>query len=381
MKVILHIGDAKCGSSAIQASLSVAANDLLDQGILYHAPNPTNGHSCYTTLFAGKTRGDNEQQKRLALQNMSEIREIVARRQPEYVIFSGETLFNVAPDAMIAQLTEAVGQRLSELHVLAYLRHPVPLYLSNIQQTLKASSRFLPPSSYRRDTPATFVRWRAEPRCTTVTARLFDRSNLVDGSVVPDFEHYLQMVPKIPVPKLSDVQENSSLSTEQTILVQRFRRDFMPDDDGRFMPRSNQLIHFFEKLNNLEGRIGTQAALLPAVQSCIMQRNAPFIAKLNSLFPDLKMTKQYGSMTQNWQPFSKSWTDDVSSILTEPDSRQMALLKSLIPEYDQRLRSGDISSAVANLMSLVKSPRSISVFHNFLKSGGFERAAASVKQI
>tara|TARA_B000000460_G_scaffold238952_1_gene203167 strand:- start:379 stop:846 length:468 start_codon:yes stop_codon:yes gene_type:complete len=155
----------------------------------------------------------------------------------------------------------------------------------------------------------------------------------------------------------------------------------MPDDDGRFMPRSNQLIHFFEKLNNLEGRIGTQAALLPAVQSCIMQRNAPFIAKLNSLFPDLKMTKQYGSMTQNWQPFSKSWTDDVSSILTEPDSRQMALLKSLIPEYDQQLRSGDISSAVANLMSLVKSPRSISVFHNFLKSGGFERAAVSVKQI
>ena len=103
--VILHIGDAKCGSSSVQASLHTARDELLSHGILYHAPSLLNGHSCYTTLFDGKTRGDNDQQKRIAVQNLSENKEIIAKQSPRYVIFSGETLFNVSPEAMISMLS------------------------------------------------------------------------------------------------------------------------------------------------------------------------------------------------------------------------------------------------------------------------------------
>lgn len=378
-KFILHIGDAKCGSSAVQASLNLAAADLLDKGILYHAPNPTNGHSCYITLLAGKTRGDNEEQKRIARKNINEIQEIIAQRRPEYIMISGETLFNVAPDAMITLLNDINGCQPEEIHVFAYLRHPVPHYLSTIQQTLKASSRFAAPVSYRRDTPATFLRWHAEPRCTSVTARLFDRDKLVEGSVVPDFQHYLRQLLNNSSFTLSDVQENSSLSTEQTIMIQQFRRDFMSEDDGRFLPRSNQLIHFFERLNSLSRRIGTQAVLRSEVRSCIEQRNSPFIEKLNSLFPELGMTQQYGSMTQKWQPFAKNWNEDVASILNEADTKLVSTLQTLIPEYNQKLRNGEVSSAVETLVSLTPDRQAISVFAKYLKSGGFERAAAFVK--
>ena len=41
MQAIIHTGDAKCGSSAIQASLFAAEQALLGRGILSHAPRPT----------------------------------------------------------------------------------------------------------------------------------------------------------------------------------------------------------------------------------------------------------------------------------------------------------------------------------------------------
>lgn len=275
-------------------------------------------------------------------------------------------------------IEDGIGTDVEEVHVFAYLRHPVPLYLSHIQQALKASSRFVAPQGYRRDTPATFLRWRGEPRCSTITARLFDRNHLISGSVVPDFEDYLRQTTGTSGVGLPDLQENSSLSTEQTILMQRFRRDFFAAEDGKFMPRSTQLVKFFEKLNNIGGTLGNKVALIDEVQSCIEQRNAPFVEKLNAIFPSLNMTRHYGSLTQNWQPYAKNWNEDVASILVKKDGDIFLQLESLIPEYNSTLRSGDASAAVANLLALADSPKSLRAFANFLRTGGFERAAAAV---
>jgi hypothetical protein len=66
LKVVVHIGDGKCGSSSVQASLYMASASLLEQGILYHAPAKTAGHFLYITLLNGSTRSDDSHQQEIA---------------------------------------------------------------------------------------------------------------------------------------------------------------------------------------------------------------------------------------------------------------------------------------------------------------------------
>ncbi|SEI72697.1 hypothetical protein SAMN05518849_101696 [Sphingobium sp. AP50] len=369
-KIILHIGDAKCGSSSIQSSMQVAQKELLEAGILYHAPSKTSGHFSYITLMNGKTRGDNEKQKEIAKRNISEIKELIEQHSPKYIVLSAENFFNTHPSKILNLLKDILGAFPEELHVVAYVRHPISHYLSTIQQMLKANSQFIQPQTYCRDTASTFSRWLNEPLCTSVDARLFDRTRLKGGSTVTDFQDYLRGVTGIENFELEDISENNGLSTEQIILLQRFRRDFMANQDGRFLPESTHLLKLFEELNEINGRIGSRAELLPEVRACIGQQNAAFVDRLNELFPSLQMTGPVDETDLEWAEAAKEWNGDVQSILKPSDDNIVSLLADLIPEYNESLKSGDDRTARKNVKILTNSKAANKSLKKYMKKRG-----------
>lgn len=366
MQVIIHIGDAKCGSSAIQASLFDAEEALLAQGILYHAPRPTNGHSSYITLMGGQTRGDNEEQAALARRNIAETRELIAASHPEYLFLSAENFFTLPPERVTKILTEITGRVPCTVHILAFLRHPVGFYLSGVQQELKASHEFLGPKDFRRDMGAPFRRWLDWPACADVTARLFDRNYLTGGSAVAECAAVLRDTTGREDLHLDDVDQNTSLSAEQTILLQRFRRDFLSDHKNRFRAESNRLVRFFETLNAQFGLVGTRAQLTFEVRSCIQQQNEPFIRELDALFPDLGMMASQDVTTLPWREASQGWTQDVETILESYDSGVLKRLTRLVPAYNPALAEGDVAAALKVLSALGLPHRSRRIFRSYL---------------
>lgn len=379
LKAIVHIGDGKCGSSSIQSSLFAARDRLLAQGVLYNAPEKTGGHFSYVTLVDGSTREESAEISEMARANVLQTRELMDIHRPETILLSGESLFHIKPLELIGLLSSIIGNRKIELHIVAYLRHPVPLYLSRVQQGLKGSRFFHAPVKYRRDISSTFERWLAEPDCRSVTARLFDRKSLVGGSVVPDFADYLQNIVGLPSVPLDDVTENSSLSGEQTILLQRFRQDFLPDYDDRLMPQSNRLIRFLVNLNACVGKVGTPAALLPEVQACIAARNMPFTAKLDRMFPSLGMAASFSVPDLAWEDAAPNWTDDVASILVPTDQALVNAFQDLVPEYNSDLLRGDVASALDVVASITSNRAALRVFAHYMNACNLVEAAEATK--
>ncbi len=340
VKIILHIGDAKCGSSSIQASLYQARETLLSRGVLYHPASTANGHFSYITLLNGKTRGDNADQEAMARANIAATREMIAEHRPEYLIVSGESLFSVVPDLVMGLLTEITGTP-APVHVVAFLRHPVDFYLSGVQQGLKASHEFTSPLDFIRDTPGTFRRWSAFPGCDSVTARLFDRSRLTGGSVVTEFNAILRSIIGPDLPELPDANKNTSLSAEQMVVLQQYRRDFLADRKGQFVSQSNWIVSFFEELNQTGSLVGTQPTLTDGVRACIASRNARFTKGLDDMFPDLGMAELRSIPPVEWEAQAAGWTGDIANILAGHDPEIVQALMALLPDYDPALETDD----------------------------------------
>jgi len=379
IELILHIGDAKCGSSSIQASLYNARNHLLSLGVLYHAPGPSIGHFCYITLIGGTTRGNNSSQRELANKNLSETRSLINQHRPRYVILSSENFFSVNPQKLIEIAEVMLGQKPASIHILSFIRHPAPLYLSTVQQALKASHCFPAPASYRRNTASTFVRWKAEPLCRSITVRLFDRKRLINKSVVAEFQHYLHCLTGIVSIRIPGIEENISLSSEQTIVLQDLRKDFLADLNNKFCPESSRVIRFFERINAAFGVTGTRAALKNEVKACIIQQNIQFMNTLDNLFPSLGITKVEEQFQAPPADVISDWTEDVGSILESYDPILVQKLKSLIPEYNDNLLKGNVRASLNALASLQLPRGSYAFFQSFLEASDLFEASRAVE--
>lgn len=379
LKAILHIGDAKCGSSSIQASLHAARGALLDHGILYHSPRPTNGHFSYITLLGGKTRGDDTQQASIARENIQQTRELIRIHSPEYLAISGESLFSARPDALWQLLSE-IDDSIEEAHVVAFLRHPVDLYLSMVQQTLKANHEFSGPVQYRRDTPATFRKWLAHDRCASVTVALFDRSAMKNGSVVSEFSEIFRTITGTNLLSLPEYNENFSLSAEQMIALQKLRALLFPEEKGMFKPASNQLVGFFEELNGSAGRlIKSKPTLTADVEACIFDRNLEYIEQLDELFPSLGMKGSRSVEPRDWQLSQARWTADVSSILANWDPETVTDLMRMIPTFEPSLGQGMPTPALQALYRQAGSGKGREALVRYFKRSGLHEAVAEIR--
>lgn len=344
MQVIVHIGDAKCGSSSIQASLFKEKRNLRDQGILYHPPSIKNGHYSYVSLLGGRTRGNNQMLRKIAKDNVAETREIIGAGGFDYLILSAESLFFTEPSRIFELVHDIAGED-AGIHIIAFVRHPVDFYLSITQQILKANHEFIQPENFIRDVYPPLVAWK-NTLIESLTLRLFDRKFLSDGSVISEFSRMLRDITTNESIFLSAESRNISFSAEQLIVLQNFRRDFLAQERGKFSPASNRIITLFNEMNSLNGRsFGTKLSLRDAVKACVFEINEGVILKLDKAFPALGMMESCRVPNVAWRDFRDDWQGNVSSIISSHDPALVLALRNLISAYNPDRSREDMEHA------------------------------------
>jgi hypothetical protein len=362
-QLIIHIGDGKCGSTAIQGSLFDAKDILSSEKILYYPPDRA-GHFSYITFFDGRTRGDNDKAFIIARDNFSELIELVKSNPPEFILFSSESFFSIPPDKLIRLLAPLTPGKV-KVHIIAYIRCPAEQYLSQVQQIIKASHRIIGPNKYFRNIAINLVRWLDHPQTESITVRHFKKEKLIGGSVVMDFEDVLKKITSKKI-TLPDVVSNASLSAEQMIVLQRYRQRFLAAEDGIFHPDSNRLIHFFESMNLVDGLVKTKPRLAPCLPLQITSRHANVIKQIQERFPstnfqrDCYIDGDADGLTFPWV------NEDISQIFAEFDCNVVAALEFSIPRFASRVDDKWYEEAIIHLKAIGISEEGLVLYRKFL---------------
>lgn len=344
---IVHIGDGKCGSSSIQKALYEARNDLRTQGITYETATPKAAHFNLVTLIGRATRGNYEVQSEQARTSVRLIR--AAAGPKDTILLSAESFFMLPPVRLISIL-QTMSDRIDRLDIIAYVRPPDGMYLSLVQQLLKGSHHYTKPDAYLHRIDHHLGQWQENVQKTSLTVRLFDRARLPNGDVVEDIAEVLRGLTGKPGIHLQGASENTSLSSEQLVVLQVMRAQFMKDVDGRTDVRSNKLIAYFEAMNRNE-LIGNPLRLSADALLVVARQNKPVVTAVNRMFPGLDMPEaSFDAAAVADAIWAK--TEAVSAILKVTDSEIVALLKALSPSFNQPLRKGPTERSFQALSAL-----------------------------
>ena len=248
MKLILHIGMPKAGSTALQRGLCAAAPQLRDHRILYPAGGrlPKNHNMLVCGLFKGPNLprlfrhvyvGDDSRRKRDFAAFLQAIETEVQNSRPGTLVLSGEMLFVVRSPKNARKLKEILGRFSDEVTIVAYVRSPAQYYLSRAQQVLKASSRISPPRPIRyRRVIESYLSVSKD-----ILAISYERSRLHGGDITRDFLH--RFAPDLLDPLGAEAvrEANQTLSAEGMDILHRYR-GLITGQDGVFTTDTGALI-------------------------------------------------------------------------------------------------------------------------------------------
>ncbi len=266
MKIILHGGMHKTGSSAIQNAFGAADDPAYDYG----TGNSHNLSWAFKTMFpasdkaaAAVARRTNFDFEDLQARMLARNTDALVKSTKPTMLYSAEAMFSqraVDPAAIKAFLEPFASQ----IDVYFYIRPPVSLVQSAFQQRLKSSGRT--PLSMDSIWPRyhqVLNNYKVLFGADHVHLRPYIRANLKDGDIVADFADWTGLPRPINPPK----RNNETLSLEATamLFVQRKFGDGLPLGFGSAL-RMNQA--FIAALHEIKGRrlIFAASLLEPALQ-------------------------------------------------------------------------------------------------------------------
>ncbi len=331
-KVLLHIGTGKTGSSSIQKTLSRNRAALKSLGISYPKyGHPTNHEELNIPIKGDKgPRAIRERFKR----EEEDFESYRQRLLEEFLghlnsnsdsIISAEHLYTLNQERInfLKQQFEKCG--IDRVKVIIYLREPVSLYKSQLQQKLKASSQTITPGKWKYRFSAVVERWMNS--FEDVEVREFDRGELFNQDVMDDF---LQISARFfEQPTVAGIKKskstNESYSLEQMYLLQQFRKTLLSDKEDVFMPSSGALMRNF---NTMENETLTSAVLKDEVAEIIRYQTTSEVTSLRELLGN--------QLFKNFEPVTakpKYNFENVSSVLdlfqttenTEYETLQLAI--------------------------------------------------------
>ncbi|WP_375288529.1 hypothetical protein [Sphingomonas sp.] len=242
MRVLVHVGLPKTGSSAIQEYLYAVRDALASLSIRY----PDLGHASHWKLAAAIEEGQHEHKAskkrelkgflaRRAAREGTEgaldtvIDELKAAGPDDVVILSHEYFGGARGRVLRKFLTKVVPD--AEVYAIGYVRHPVSFYPSGVQQALKGLGQPPSPSGFASTHP---VRVAALRRVfENVTLRLYDRKLLSGGDVIEDFREQAGLILGRPLPAAPHtLSTNASMSGPACALLARHKRDFPGTSHG-----------------------------------------------------------------------------------------------------------------------------------------------------
>jgi len=254
MRLTLHIGTTKSGSTSLQEALSRCAPGLARAGVYYDSH--TLNQNCLELLVRDQSRWMREfrslddRSRALAYKQaegiVARLRQAIASRRYTEAIVSAEYLSMFNPGE-VTRFLDRLNLPAVEIQVACYLRRPSHHWFSLCQQLLKASSTFPAAIDYRYNLQEKLEAWQSEPRVRAVIVRPSDREQLVRGSVVSDF--VAKVVPAATVMADVDARANESMTAEAAILQQRFRAATHPGLDNRFTPVGARVLKAIEQVS------------------------------------------------------------------------------------------------------------------------------------
>lgn len=260
MRILLHLGSPKTGTTALQARMTACSAQLARQGVLYPrvSSHPITHHflsfmlrerTGLPRLFRPLYRDHPDWLAQDFARDWNEVRAQVRKHAPRTLVLSSESLY-VATDVERGPAFRDLLRSLSpDISLIAYIRRPSEYYLSRIQQDLKSSSTFVPPAPINFRQRIEFFETLFGQQAELVA---YDRANLHQGDITADFVHRFLPGTSLRAPE-KNPGVNETLSAESMSLLQEYRQVNHPREDYEIFPGS---IHFRMALHKTERETG-----------------------------------------------------------------------------------------------------------------------------
>ncbi|MDM7932498.1 hypothetical protein [Tabrizicola sp.] len=306
MKIIVHMGQSKTGTSSLQESLHAAPEMLRARKVLY----PRFGHKYVAhhlllALCGSANRlppwnldrlGGPEGAEAAARSAWQMTCEDIRRNPPELLVLSSEYFINHLDSGGKARLAALLSRLSSDITPVLYVRHPVDHYRARLQQALKHGDRRCVPVSGNLkgailDTEAAFGR---KPELVA-----FDRRTLHGRDIVCDFATRF-LAPWIQATDLPSLNTNVGLSAEALVLMAQLRAEA-----GGTYEASRQVSNLIPKLEALDRSDppAQSLTLLPEVAEAALRSatNHLWLARTGQLqIPGLDLDRIDGASPPEW---------------------------------------------------------------------------------
>ncbi len=243
MRLWLHLGSAKTGTSSIQSALAGQRHRLREHGILFPDVGPNLHHNMLAVpfqrtpsrLYAHQWRGRFGELRQHAAEWWGHVAAEFRTSGCTTLLVSAEHMYSLDPphvDDVAAMLDDLLPQ-VSERRMLVYVRRPSRQYASRLQQHVKANHTLLGKLRVRHH--GRLVAWS---RVGALEIAEFSPDRLHDGDVVSDVVHRLGL-PSTPG---AGPRTNTSMSAEAMQELQDFRRASFPHRKNIFTPASREHV-------------------------------------------------------------------------------------------------------------------------------------------
>lgn len=231
MKILLHMGEVKTGTTALQQSLYDTAKVLRTRGVFYPRFGGTAiAHHWLLPLCEDPNRlppwslqdmGGPEAAADGAWEAWNATCDAALADPPDLLVLSSELLVHQTGGPAKARLVGILSELSPDITPILYVRDPVAHYRARLQEWLKVESRPLPP-----------IRLNLREAILEIEAAFpnplhlltFDRTSLIGGDIVADFgSRFLQSY--LPVSDLPAREANVGLSAEALVLLARLRAE------------------------------------------------------------------------------------------------------------------------------------------------------------
>jgi hypothetical protein len=253
MRLIIHIGTPKTGTTSIQSMLGNNRDMLAQHDIRYPDADGSNAHNLLPAAFRGPEEhwayhrklygNDPKRIKSAALKAWDRVFDSANAFQNQTVVLSSEGFSLLSETQTLkAFLAEKLPGVAPE--IVVYLRHPVEWVQSILFQRVRRTTNVLPPMPLGWG--GMLTRWE---QLGPLTIRSMETDQLVNGDAVSDFA---SAILGLPADTFGDrpSKSNPSLSAEGTILVHDYRRVVQPDRNEERTEEVRALITELMKIEN-----------------------------------------------------------------------------------------------------------------------------------